>query len=47
MVYNGFWEVWHGEIVGVGFEGGGVEVVGFVRGCGMFEGRRWRNFCVR
>ena len=31
----------------MGFERGGVEFVGFIGDCGMFEGMGWRIFCVR
>lgn len=37
MSYKRFWKIWDGEIVEVGFCGVGIEIVGFVRGCGMFE----------
>lgn len=47
LSYKGFWEIWDGRIVGVGFCGVGIEVVGFIRECGMFEDVGKRNFCVR
>ena len=31
----------------MGFERGGVEFVGFIGDCGMFEGMEEWNFCVR
>lgn len=31
LFYKGLWKIWHGEIVGVGFCGVGIEFVGFIR----------------